>query len=842
MLFRSAAGLRPSSVSSTGRRAATPPSLRGPAGRTPSPPEAVLAEAAGAFAPSAPFAAAPLPAPAVLSPFASSAKPAPGYVIVSEPLALPKLSELDSPLYEDDAMRLRGPHRPTGLTPMQARIAPPAEAMARLMGVLEEAKAIHPNELITQWAGRVFDSYLAAPNDLALLVALGQGAAGALRARGMVGLSQRCEQEVSRALRDPGPTLRQLHAVIESQLRGNATAFAPTLQMWASHTQATMVALPSFAQAPAASMSIVSALLADFEQRLAQGREPIETALEVLERRSQSMTQKIENLANLEELLQLGTMSPAAMSISQARWRLQDASALESVFNAWTSTGMVPHAFTDQDTTFEQLLNRTVSVYELGRFATDASNEMLATLQDAVFVVPADLALFAALPEGHNLHRHAARLDARDVEFFRDCCAQGLDFLAALASWLNVASEPTMIPIDAAVRVDMQNRLRLDLARALVEAKSILFKNDVLQSLHSSIEALATQIAPAATERNDAFHQRAFETLLVARLIEHCPTSTLTAWTELGRTFSAYLRSDQTYLSESVRHAVEQTFRSSLQSRGYRPWDDHSAAMSALLQGAFSLSDQAVMQMATEALDAPAQTGYDVVAKANLLRDLWVVLSRTENGLYSMAPQQSQTNTEYSNLVIPQRDRVRNLFSAISGVEAIGSGPNSQREGAGIMALHQPLPESDNTIPATQPGLSDVISIDTAGTRSALAQGAAVVTGVSGSTNILLHLFDWAKQLPNSPVSATHQRDIALGAMQFLVHDGGHSMYEVMWVFDRGMNGKHQLSDPSLPPQSLAQLRRQFADEPGVQMAFEQSAHALSRFDAELRQYKPIGQ
>ncbi|SFU67752.1 MARTX multifunctional-autoprocessing repeats-in-toxin holotoxin RtxA [Xenorhabdus koppenhoeferi] len=63
--------------------------------------------------------------------------------------------------------------------------------------------------------------------------------------------------------------------------------------------------------------------------------------------------------------------------------------------------------------------------------------------------------------------------------------------------------------------------------------------------------------------------------------------------------------------------------------------------------------------------------------------------------------------------------------------------------------------------------------------RNALAQGQSVVTGASGSTNIMVHLNDYiASKQPDFPTGQSY-----LNTLAFLVFDGGHSVNESLAVY-----------------------------------------------------------
>ncbi|MBB3122139.1 hypothetical protein [Pseudoduganella violacea] len=99
---------------------------------------------------------------------------------------------------------------------------------------------------------------------------------------------------------------------------------------------------------------------------------------------------------------------------------------------------------------------------------------------------------------------------------------------------------------------------------------------------------------------------------------------------------------------------------------------------------------------------------------------------------------------------------------------------------SGITTHHQPY-IADGTEPAMHPSDRNRPKLESPSNalKTALENGLPYVSGVSGSTNIGMHM---VHQMQN-----INAQEALLGIMMFLTYDGGHSMHEALWV-------AHQLS------------------------------------------------
>jgi hypothetical protein len=133
-------------------------------------------------------------------------------------------------------------------------------------------------------------------------------------------------------------------------------------------------------------------------------------------------------------------------------------------------------------------------------------------------------------------------------------------------------------------------------------------------------------------------------------------------------------------------------------------------------------------------------------------------------------------------------------------------------EGGGITLAHQPnaVREEEFMLPSQRPTTVNRPRIrrpdddpqgpstTTPAIETALEHEAVYGSGVSGSTNIMLHLLEWM----NKEGGAVDPKDFLVGTMMFLVYDGGHSIHEVMWTanqLDETLNLDLDLGDSEDP-------------------------------------------
>ncbi|WP_350304920.1 MARTX multifunctional-autoprocessing repeats-in-toxin holotoxin RtxA [Photorhabdus viridis] len=128
---------------------------------------------------------------------------------------------------------------------------------------------------------------------------------------------------------------------------------------------------------------------------------------------------------------------------------------------------------------------------------------------------------------------------------------------------------------------------------------------------------------------------------------------------------------------------------------------------------------------------------------------------------------------------------------------------------------------------------------ETALERNALEQGHSVVTGASGSTNIMVHLNKYiASQDPTFPVGQGY-----LNTLVFLVFDGGHSVNESLVVYKAlqatGNERRQVLQNYTASYMDLMDIagdKRNLWISQALNSAFEKTQHLYRQYDLEKKQ------
>ena len=710
------------------------------------------------------------------------------------------------------------------------RLVAPAEALARFVGLLQRASTQGADPTLSSWADRALTAYLEQPGQLSTLTSLHAACLPALRAQGHSELAHQCERVVASALRDPTPTLAQLQAILSTEQAKLPSEQAQNMAALIGEVDAARRSLPDFASAPAASMQAASSLLRRCQAEVNLLRSPFVQAKAVLQQRADATSEKLFQLATLAN--KQAEQSIAKFAMDRARLRLDDAKRQSDTLRTWLGSPTVPLGLLAAGARPGELAERAAAVDGLLHFCSQEpaqTQERVITLLRARRTKEAD---YAAFPGGAYAYRFVHQLSTGDLQAMAGSLQHGASLTEACGQWHLATTAASTEPMTLSLRSTMASYRAALLARAPLQARAMLDRDDALEGVDNKIADLASQLAPTSAERNDALHQRAYETLLVTRLIAACPESTKTSWTLMGKAMQARIAELATGPESKAMASAGKQFRKKMLSRGQRPWDAMQPAIQLLLRQAAdsSLGDGQFLEAATQLIASPATTGYDVVGKANIIREMWLSLAAA-----SIAPNQARTNKEYLDLYAQKKDMRLAVALNSPGAASLASGATAPRAAFGIMGLHQPLPEAQPAaLAATQPGLTHAPNLEAPGHQDALALSGAIISGNSGSTNMLLSFFDWAQTNGKAALQAHHHRDIALGAVQFLAQDGGHSISEVLYVMDTAMGGKYALSTSGRAPQGLAHLRAAFADEPAVQEAFRDSALAMARFDEQL--------
>lgn len=258
-----------------------------------------------------------------------------------------------------------------------------------------------------------------------------------------------------------------------------------------------------------------------------------------------------------------------------------------------------------------------------------------------------------------------------------------------------------------------------------------------------------------ATQLHDNVYGRALESVLINELVRHPPDNVKTSMealsVHLDRSLSRLHPADQERAAVDVQNMMRH------ERRG---WQAQSPELEAFFQAPPGHELRALKNL----LRAPKETGADCIAVPYLT----VKMSLCMRG---GAPWMHEANINYRDVVGPASARETE------------SAPNPNRIAAksGITSHHQPdTVRTHRSEAAMHPGDRNRPRLDATSPelRRALQHGAPFVSGVSGSTNIVMHavgdMLDAGGKID--------AKDALLGTMMFLTHDGGHSMHEAMWV------------------------------------------------------------
>lgn len=258
-----------------------------------------------------------------------------------------------------------------------------------------------------------------------------------------------------------------------------------------------------------------------------------------------------------------------------------------------------------------------------------------------------------------------------------------------------------------------------------------------------------------ATQLHDNIYGRALESVLINELVRNPPDSVKRSMAAL----SGHLDGELSRLPRPEQRQVAQAVQDMMRHER-RGWQAQAPELEAFFQARPGEELRALKDL----LRAPKETGADCIAVPYLTVKMSLCLG-------AAAPWMKEANNNYRHVVGPASARETEM----------APNPNRIVRKAGITAHHQPdtvRPRMDE--PAMHPGDRNRPKLDDASPElhRALRQGAPFVSGVSGSTNIVMHaVSDMLDQ--HGKIDA---KDALLGTMMFLTHDGGHSMHEAMWV------------------------------------------------------------
>ncbi|OWQ44084.1 hypothetical protein CDL60_26915 [Roseateles noduli] len=298
---------------------------------------------------------------------------------------------------------------------------------------------------------------------------------------------------------------------------------------------------------------------------------------------------------------------------------------------------------------------------------------------------------------------------------------------------------------------------------------------------------------------HDNPYGRAFDSLFAAELVKTPPPGMLSAVGSLSQALAGQLR-DTTVMrqaAESLRHGLR---------KDPRAWQSLVPGCQRFIAAP---KGQALEALASF-LRTPPQDGPDAMAKLYLATYLGEKQRHAAGRLDR--PQDSPRHLEQSagtyGFITEQRAR-----------EAPGNrAGTAHTRGTGILLRHQPAATDEaRLLPAHRPSTLyrvGTLSEDEAKraqgrfdySRSVDLQhgrGLPYGSGVSGSTNMLLHLY---AELRDQGLTRAPARDVLLACATLMNYDGGHAIHEAVWtgnLLDPELGLGLGLDDEAAPPQEF---------------------------------------
>jgi len=285
----------------------------------------------------------------------------------------------------------------------------------------------------------------------------------------------------------------------------------------------------------------------------------------------------------------------------------------------------------------------------------------------------------------------------------------------------------------------------------------------------------ASDEAIPLTRLHENIYGRVFESCWMAQLVEAPPPQVLSTMQAIGGGLADRVAG----WPEKQRRGVIEGLQK-LVAADPRFWFGSVDGYGEFAALAWPQADEALQRM----LRAPVTDGAHAIAIGYLAVRIFVSVPKEARPAWMR-----RTNQNFGTHIGPRRQRVE--WNGESNVPAEPT--------AGITLRHQPAAvSSPRWIATRRPALERMPMLPeiSQNTAQALRRGVPFVSDLSGSMNIMLGLIDHLR---------AEGRDIdpragLLGEIMFLVHDGGHSIHEALWVAQqRDPSLGLALSDPRLP-------------------------------------------
>jgi hypothetical protein len=305
----------------------------------------------------------------------------------------------------------------------------------------------------------------------------------------------------------------------------------------------------------------------------------------------------------------------------------------------------------------------------------------------------------------------------------------------------------------------MQHKLEPGETRAWLRQVEADCRNQGLDDLGKLAKRLRHDIPASAdgyeTRLHDNIYGRAMESVLIAELVRDPPANVKQGMAALALHLDLMLKTLPPQAQQDTALQVQKMMR-----HERRGWQADSPALEAF----FNARPDQALGVLKQLLRTPVANGFDCIAIPYLTVKMSLCMQA-----HGAAPWMPRANQNYANVVGHAAARLTE------------SAPNYNRMApkSGITMHHQPDIVGSREA-AMHPGDRNRPDLEHASPelRTALEHGVSFVSGVSGSTNIVMHMVgDILDQ-----GGKVNPKDALLGTMMFLNFDGGHSMHEAMWV------------------------------------------------------------
>lgn len=275
---------------------------------------------------------------------------------------------------------------------------------------------------------------------------------------------------------------------------------------------------------------------------------------------------------------------------------------------------------------------------------------------------------------------------------------------------------------------------------------------------------------PTRAQLTDNLYGRAFDTKMVSSLVKDPPDELLGASEKSGKAFAAMLPDD----ADTEEAAM--SFVKNYVKGDQRPW---SGAVPLFDELAKVADGKEALVKIKAFLDTKPSSGQEVIATSYMMAKIPLSQQKIAGEKGKSGPAWLTEASKNYGKITPEANRQRGAAAPVVSTAA------------GITMLHQPDASGDDTlVPSERPGTANRMGIRKEGVdipdtglsqqnELQLNQALPFASGVSGTTNILVHLY---AEMEKGGATGVKPNEFLMNAMMFLVYDGGHSMHEAMYT------------------------------------------------------------